>query len=208
MVKLNGPMFSIDASGKLADAIVFSKWKGRNYARSLVTPSNPQSGGQVGMRRMLRFLSQDWTTFPTAQQNSWDDRADDNVISNFNAMMGYNLARWRNFSGPSRDDPAGEVGTVQTLANEAATAGVRQITIDFDVTAAAQGWGVAVFRSTTLGFSTAFTNFVQGVKAAAAASYSWVDTPLAAGTYYYNFRAFTMDGVLGAETGEVNATVT
>lgn len=207
MVKLNGPMFSIDASGKLADAIVFSKWKGRNYARALVTPSNPQSGGQTGMRRMLRFLSIDWTTFPTAQKNSWNDRADNAVISNFNAMMGYNLARWRNFSAPSRDDPAAEAGTVQTLANEAATAGVRQITIDFDVTAAAQGWGVAVFRSTTLGFSTAWTNFVQGVKAAAADSYSWIDTPLAAGTYYYNFRPFTMDGVLGAETGEVNATV-
>lgn len=208
MVKLTAPMLSLDASGKLADALVFAKWKGRNYARALVTPANPQSGGQVGMRRMLRFLSQDWTTFPTAQKNSWETRADAAVISYFNAMMGYNLARWRNFSAPSRDDPAAEVGAVQTLANEAATAGVRQVTIDFDITAAAQGWGVAIFRSTDIGFSTAWTNFVQGVKAAAVDSYAWIDTPLAAGTYYYNFRAFTMDGVLGAETGEVNATVT
>lgn len=207
MVKTAGPCFSLDASGKLGGALVFSKWKGRNYARALVTPSNPQSGGQTGMRRMLRFLSQDWSTFPVAQQNSWNDRADEAVISNFNAMMSYNLARWRNFLAPSRDDPAAEVGAVQTVANEAATAGVRQITIDFDITAAAQGWGLLIFRSTTIGFSTSWTNMVQGVKAAAAASYAWIDTPLAAGTYYYNFRAFTMDGVLGAETGEVNATV-
>jgi hypothetical protein len=208
MVKLNGPMFSIDASGKLADAIVFSKWKGRNYARSLVTPSNPQSGGQVGMRRMLRFLSQDWTNLGAGQQNSWDDRADDAVISNFNAYIGFNLARWRNFSPPSATPTLDPASTPATLANEAATAGVRQVTIDFDVTLVVQNWGVAIFRSTTLGFSTAFTNLVQAIPATAVASYSWVDTPLAAGTYYYNFRAFTMNGVFGAETGEVNATVT
>lgn len=208
MVLLNGPMFSIDASGKLADAIVFSKWKGRNYARSLVTPANPQSGGQTGMRMMLRFLSQIWSGIGTAAQNTWNDRADAAVISNFNAFVGYNLARWRNFTGPSLVDPAGEVNNVAVIANEAATAGTRQITLDFDITTVNQNWGVCIFRAIATPVVTAFTNMVQAVPAAAVASFSWVDTPLAAGTYYYNFRAFTSDGVLGAELTEVDATVT
>ena len=208
MVKLNGPMFSIDASGKLADAIVFAKWKGRNYARSLVTPSNPKSGGQVGMRTMLRFLSQKWAALDAAAKSSWDTRADAAVISPFNAYVGYNMARWRNFSGPSQDDPATAAGTVGTLANQAATAGVRQITLDVDVSVLGDNWGVAIFRDVSSSFTTAWTNHVQSILADSAASFLWVDTPLAAGTYYYNFRAFTDEGLLGAETVEVNATVT
>lgn len=208
MVKLNGPMFSIDASGKLADAIVFSKWKGRNYARSLVTPSNPQSGGQVGMRTMLKFLSQEWSGLGATPQASWDTRADAAVISPFNAFIGYNLARWRNFTGPTQDDPATAAGTVGTLANQAATAGVRQITLDVDVSVLGDNWGIAIFRGLAPGFTTAWTNHVQSIAAASVASFSWVDTPLVADTYYYNFRAFTDEGLLGAETVEVNATVT
>lgn len=208
MVKLAGPCMSMSASGKLANAIVFSRWKGRPYARQLVIPANPQSGGQTGVRRMMRFLSQDWTNLLAAESASWEDRADERVISPFNAFVGVNMERWRNFNGPGISDPIGDTGAVGTLANEAATAGVRQITIDWDVTIVAGNWGVMVFRSQTLGFGTMWTNLVHCIRALTVASFSWIDTPLAAGTYYYNFRAFTTDGVIGAETGEVNATVT
>lgn len=208
MVKLKAPMLSLDASGKLADAIVFSKWKGRNYARALVTPSNPQSGGQTGMRRMLKFLSQDWSNFLTAEQASWNDRADAAVISNFNAMMGYNLSRWRNFNAPSISDPAEEDGAAGTYSAFAATAGVRQITIGFDCDIVADTWGIMIFRSLDTGFDTSFATHVQSMRALEVDSFTWVDTPLAAGTYYYNFRSFTTQGNLSAELGEVNATVT
>ncbi|MHC4405936.1 MAG: hypothetical protein ACYTG0_40360 [Planctomycetota bacterium] len=208
MVKLNGPMFSIDASGKLADAIVFSKWKGRNYARSLVTPANPQSGGQTGMRRMLRFLSQQWANQSAADQATWETPADAAVVSPFNSFVGANLQRWRNFLPPGQTYPVPDTGTVGTLLNEAATAGVRQITIDIDVSVLNNNWGILIFRDLSAAFSTAWTNMVQAILADSVASFSWIDTPLAAGTYYYNFRAFSEDGVLGAEHGEVNATVT
>lgn len=53
MSKVSGPLMSMDASGKLADAIVFSKWKGRNYVRQLVIPYNPQSASQQETRAAL-----------------------------------------------------------------------------------------------------------------------------------------------------------
>lgn len=208
MVKVNAPMLSLDASGKLGGAIVFSKWKGRHYVRSLVTPANPQSGGQVGMRRMLKYLSQQWTNLDAADKSAWDTLADASVISPFNAYVAFNLKRWRNFLGPSNIPTVDDTQTPGTLASQAATAGVRQITLDVDVSVLADNWGIAIFRDVGAAFTTAWTNFKQAILADSAASFEWIDTPLAAGTYYYNFRAFTEEGVLGAETVEVNATVT
>ncbi len=207
MVKLNGPMFSIDASGKLADAIVFSKWKGRNYARALVTPSNPQSAGQTGMRMMLRFLSQDWTNLAAGQQNSWNTPADAAVVSTFNAFVGTNLRNWRNFLAPSIAYPIDRTGTPIQVINETATAGTRQITVSADLASVTLNWGLMIFRGTATPLTTAWTNCVQVIRADTVDTHTWIDTPLAAGTYYYNFRVFDINGVIGAEETEVNATV-
>lgn len=56
MAKVTGPLMSMDASGAFAGTIVFSKWKGRNTVRQLVTPSNPQSTGQETARNAIRVL--------------------------------------------------------------------------------------------------------------------------------------------------------
>lgn len=50
MAKVTGPLQSFSASGKLADSIVFGAWKGINYVRQYVIPSNPQSSGQGDQR--------------------------------------------------------------------------------------------------------------------------------------------------------------
>lgn len=207
MVKVFGPAFSLDASGTIGDAIVFSKWKGRNYIRERVIPANPQSGPQTGLRAMMKFLAQQWDGLSAANKATWLDRATALVVSNFNAFVSYNQTRFRNFLPPSKEDPATQTGTQSSITNEAASAGVRQITVSGDCGAGAEQWGVLIFRSTSASFSTAYSNLIAAIPCAASASFSFVDSPLAAGTYYYNFRAFSDDGVLGAEETEVNATV-
>jgi len=52
MAKVTGPLMSMSASGKLADAIVFFSWKGTNVVRQWLKPSNPQSADQ-GDRRIM-----------------------------------------------------------------------------------------------------------------------------------------------------------
>lgn len=207
MVKVAAPCLSLAASGSIAGAMTFGTWKGRPYVRQLVKPSNPRSGGQVGVRSMLKFLSQDWTNLTAAAKATWEDLADDKVISPFNAYIGFNQARFRNFNAPSKEPSALEVQPLGTIANEAATAGIRQILIEFDLTASGNNWGCLVFRQTTTPVVTAWTNLVHIVKAASIASFTWIDTPLAAGHYYYNFRLFTIDGKLGPEATEVDDTV-
>ena len=50
MAKVTGPLMSMSASGKVADAIVFSTWKGVAYVRQWLKPANPQSTGQGDQR--------------------------------------------------------------------------------------------------------------------------------------------------------------
>jgi len=208
MVKVQAPALSLDASGSLAGALVFSKWKGRNYVRSLVKPANPRSGGQVGTRSMFKFLAQKWAGVSEANQATWETRADQKIVSEFNAYMGLNQFRWADFTAPSQHDPPAAVDTPATLGTLAAVAGVRSITITQPITTAADGWGVAFFRSPTGTFDTAVDNLKHVGLIVATADVVFVDSPLEAGTYYYDTREFTEDGQLSAESGEVDATVT
>jgi len=51
--KLIGPLYSMGASGKIGDAMVFFPWKGLNVVRQWVIPVNKMSGGQGDQRVML-----------------------------------------------------------------------------------------------------------------------------------------------------------
>jgi len=208
MVKVIGPLGGFDASGSLAGSIVFSKWKGRNYVRRLVTPSNPRSGSQVGLRSVFGFLAQQWANLTTIEQATWDARAAQTNISPFNAYTSFNQRRWRNFLPPTQNDPPTETGLVGVSDTWTATAGVRQITLLSGLLTLNQNWGRLIFKGLT-GFSTAFSNCIGVVLLDQIANdIVFVDTPLVPGAYFYNSRDFTDDGVLGAELGEVTATVT
>lgn len=56
MAKVTGPLMSMSASGKVADSIVFSTWKGVAYVRQWLKPANPQSAGQGDTRIMVGGL--------------------------------------------------------------------------------------------------------------------------------------------------------
>lgn len=208
MARATAPLFGFDASGKIGGALVFAKWKGRPYVRRLVIPKNPKSVKQVSVRSMMKFLSQKWAAIATADQDTWDVRADQNIISAFNAYVKVNQGRWKSFLAPGQTDPVGATGTPAVLGAVTSVGGVLLATVSVPVTTANDGWGCMIFRSTTTGFTTGFDNLVAIVLADAVATQVFVDTPLLAGTYFYNYREFTDDGLLGPEDGETSATVT
>ncbi len=208
MVKVAGPAFSLSASGTIGDTLVYSNWKGRPYVRERVIPSNPKSGSQVGVRSMFAFLAQNWAPLSSADKATWQALADQLVASPFNGYMSRDQKRWRNFLAPGQTDPVLETGTLATLGTATATAGVRQITVDYPIiTDAGTNWGLVVFRAPTTGFATAFSNAVAVVVADTIGAVVYVDTPLSPATYFYNARFFTDAGLLGAELGEVSAVV-
>jgi len=207
MVKLAGPAMSLDASGTLAGTITFSKWKGRPYARARVIPSNPKSGGQVGMRGMFAFLSQQWASLTAGNQATWEDRASAAAISTFNAFLSYNQFRARNFKAPTQEFPEVETAFSGTMGAFTVAAGVRSIVCTQAITVAGNGWGVAFFRSPTGTFTTAYDNLKKVVPFDGTNDVIFVDSPLDPGAYYYDTRPLTDDGAMGAETGEETDTV-
>jgi len=56
MAKLTGPLFSLDARGKLGSSLVFIGWKGIKTVRQWLKPANPQSADQGDIRLVMGGL--------------------------------------------------------------------------------------------------------------------------------------------------------
>ncbi len=90
MPRLTGPLFSLDARQTLGKTIVYSAWKGLNYARLRVIPYNPKSDAQTGIRDTMTFAVLYFTkgTYVTASQKTWWN----------NYAEGTNQSGWNRFA--------------------------------------------------------------------------------------------------------------
>jgi hypothetical protein len=198
---------SLDASGTLAETITFSKWKGRNVVRQRVIPANPKTGPQVGMRAMMKFLAQFWTTLSALNKATWEDRAKLTNIAPFNAFTSYNMSRWRSFKGPTKVDPAIDTAEGGAAPTSTLTGGIRQIQLSIVDGAQAPGWGWIIYRSATTGFTPGYDTCVAVIPRTGTPTV-YVDAPLEAGEYFYRVGGFGIDGKKGSLEAEKNATCT
>lgn len=208
MARVQGPLFSLSASGKLGGAVVYSSWKGRAYVRELVRPANPKTEKQLSVRAMMRFISQEWADIGSTPQDTWGDLADAEVISTFNAYIKQNLKRWRNFLGIGQDHDPGGADTGPANGAASATGGVRMMTVEMIVTTLNDAWGLLIFRKLAGAVTPAFDNLVAVLPYDSTNTIVFVDTPLAAGVWHYDFYSVTKDGLLTDETDAVSDTVT
>lgn len=58
MAIVTGPLFSVSASGSVAEALVFFPWKGRSLVRKWLVPANPQTADQNTVRGRLGASAQ------------------------------------------------------------------------------------------------------------------------------------------------------
>jgi hypothetical protein len=203
MAIVKAPLMSLDASGSIGGAIAFSKWKGRNYVRKVVKPANPNSPAQLSIRAMLRYTTQLWTTLNGGDQASWIDLAKSMEISPFNAYVGKNQARWRQFLPPSSMHPPTLATSPGAPTLTSATAGERNIALV--LAAGATTDALVIFRDGTTGFTPSFLNAIAIVDGAAV---SYTDFPLVPGdTWFYRLAALNLTGTLTGVATEVSATV-
>lgn len=84
----------VDGRGKL-NGWVFSKNKAGGYARTKVTPSNPQTTHQLLYRSRLGSLSQQWKSMTDEQRSKWDTLGKDHPVSdifgNSRTLQGLNM---------------------------------------------------------------------------------------------------------------------
>jgi hypothetical protein len=207
MVKVNAPLFSLGASGTIAQAATFSSWKGRAYVRERVIPANPRTGPQVGLRAMIRFLAQQWAGLGPTNHARWKTLADQNAISPFNAYTSFNQKRWRSFKGPTVNPTQIEQTTAPAAPTTTATGGIRQVQLSINPGNPAPGWGYMIHRSTTTNFTPSWDNCVAVIPYDGPTTI-YVDSNLTPGTYYYRVRGFNEDGKLGTFETQKSATVT
>lgn len=205
MVKVNGPLFSLDASGTLGKAIVYSKWKGRNYVRERVIPSNPKSGPQTGRRAMFKWLTQHWAGLITSTKASWQTLADQIIAAPVNAFVKQGMEDWHNFLAPLdiSDDDRSDVPSDVVLS--AAVWEENRIKITRSGSSIEDQKGIVIFASLSNGFTPAVGNaiLVEDDVVITAVDTFW--TPPSVATWYFNSMTFALDGALLAAGGEVNA---
>jgi hypothetical protein len=91
MAKVKGPLFSLDARGKIADTLVYMGWKGLKTVRQYVIPSNPNTANQQTQRGYFSDAVDAWqeANFLSIDITAWNllAQARKAVASGFNMFM-------------------------------------------------------------------------------------------------------------------------
>lgn len=98
MAKLTAPLFGFTASGQLAEALVYSKWKGIQYARRYLVPANPNTSAQSTQRGYLTAAVSEWHTAGAAALEGNDKAAWARYAGVLGPMSGFNafVREWVN----------------------------------------------------------------------------------------------------------------
>lgn len=91
MAKVKAPLFGFSASGKLADSLVYMKWKGLDTVRSYVIPANPKSDDQKTQRGYMTdaiaaWHNTSWNALDFLAWNTWASVLA-KIMSGFNAFV-------------------------------------------------------------------------------------------------------------------------
>jgi len=206
MASTKAPLFGLDASGTIGKAIVFSKWRGRTYVRKHAIPSNPKSGLQVGMRSVLKFVTQGWKALSTAVKDDWTALAAPDNITKLNASVRKNQMNARMNLGMVRgpSDAAGTTPDAQTI--DTVTGGPKSNVLAWTDGANSPEFGTRIHRSTSTGFTADISNLVAILDAAIV---TFTDTNLVTATeYFYVIVPNNNDGELGSASVENSGTPT
>jgi len=88
LAKVTGPLFSLDASGKFADSLVFAKWKGINTVRQYAKPTNVNSAKQQAVKKAFSASSAMYKTLLGPDKEAWKIRSTGMPMSGYNVFMG------------------------------------------------------------------------------------------------------------------------
>jgi len=127
MARISLSPLIVDVRNKQADT-VFSKWKGINYIRSRVVPSNPRTSAQMAIRNALtRLVALFKAAQPTLKLNldAWARGKD---LSGFNRFIGKNVVDEKNNALIDLTEDLGYDKLTTWTASSTATAGEIQIT--------------------------------------------------------------------------------
>jgi hypothetical protein len=208
MARVTGPLHSDSASGSIKGGLTYGSWKGRNYVRATVTPSNPRTAAQTGHRTLFAFIASLWGNLTAQNQATWADLASTFSITAFNAYMKENLNRWKEFLAPTQAYPAAVASAGLTVSAHTFTGGSQHATISLTPSAATSIWGFILFRSTAAIVTPSPDLVVAVIPANGVNAITHIDSNLTAGTYHYRACVINVDGTMGTVLADDTAVVT
>jgi len=194
MAKLKGPLFSMDASGKLADSLVYMKWKGINDVRQHVIPANPRTEKQQAQRSRLKeavdlYHATAFNTLDLEALELWASTMP-KVMSGFNTFIKAYI-------------DAKVAGVEFTPFYQCSISGISEsgftVKIKSDLSA-----NVKIYYGTS---KTTLTNEVEGSYNSGTKEWTFTLTGLASGTKYYFYVKSTSASDVG-RSGIYTATTT
>jgi len=191
MAKVRSPLFSLGASGKLANSLVYMNWKGIDDVRMWLKPANPKTASQQTQRGRLSDAVDEWHT---AGFNSDDFAAFDRYATILPApMSGFNA-----FVSLYVKAKVAEK-TWTSLKNASITPAANQITVEIECESdktAKLYWGTSPSRMPTE---------VDGTYDSENKKWTFTISDLSSGTTIFFYIKNTAEGE-GARTGIYKAT--
>lgn len=213
MAKLKFGMIVTEGRNKLGGHVL-SRNRAGAYARTKVTPVNPQTSYQSGVRALFTGLSQAWRGLTNAQRLAWNAAVSNfqktDIFGDLVSPTGKNLylALNRNLqlvSGTAITSPPNPAGTFSlTSVTVAAAAGAGTVAITFAPTPVPAGMAVIVEATTGTSVGKYFVkNLFRNLGTIAAAATS----PQAFGTAYVaRFGSMTAGTRVSVRLTPVNIT--
>jgi hypothetical protein len=134
MVKLTGPLQSLEAAGSIANLLTFQKTLQGTMVKLKSTPPAAKSDLQIGLRAMTKGLVNYWHLITDARQATWQTLADEGHLTRYQAFLGYNMSRWRQCLTPSQTYPATNLGGLSQQIVTAPVGGKGTITHQITLT--------------------------------------------------------------------------
>jgi len=208
VVKINGPIQSLRASGTIAHAVTVSNWKGRHYLKRHPTPADPKSDQQIAQRNLVSFLSTAWSGLTVNQKASWNQLATRHRLPAYNAFLAENLRRLDILKGPTKTYPAAEVGVVPAIGKyePACSSAIHSIEVVLSFTPQNDVWGWLLVSYTGIPKPTNIDQLVYMATAVATPSTNKITVQRPLGLWQNMARLFSDDGVMGPFKNQQAAT--
>jgi hypothetical protein len=142
MATVTSPLLSLGARGSIGKSVVYSSWKGVDYARQHVVPANPKTTAQVANRKLMQWVHDAYKYLDPVVQASWVAYAKGQPFTPANAWMSANQVALKGathndnmiFSKPVLSGPPVTAFT--------ATAGAGSVTLTPTVPSLITGWTI------------------------------------------------------------------
>lgn len=152
MAKVTGPLLSFRARGSIAKTQVYAVWRGVDYARQHVIPSNPNTVAQQLTRNTFRTLGNIWRELGSIGKTPWDAFATGRPFIGVNAFLGENIKVVRGDLDFLNllSSPGSKGGIPPTSVTAAATLVAGEINVTFVNPAPPTGWVLTAAQAIAL----------------------------------------------------------